>query len=178
MSKLVNLFSRYIIILFAGLGNLFIFYKIFTPLTTKLSAFILNIFTTITLISNTIILPSKTIQIIPACVAGSAYYLLFILNLATPEIKINKRIKIILFSFSSLLILNVARILILSQITNQNLFNILHLVFWYLLSTIFVVAIWFISVKLFQIKEIPFYSDIKFILKYKRHSRKKSKRSK
>ena len=36
-------------------------------------------------------------------------------------------------------------------------------VLWYLGSTLFVIGIWFIEVKLFKIKEIPIYSDIKFL---------------
>lgn len=165
MNKILNLFSRYIIILLAGLGNLFIFYKIFTPLTIKLSALVLGIFSQTQIISNTIIFSSNTIQIIPACVAGSAYYLLFILNLSTPEIKIQKRINIILFSFSTLLILNILRITTLAFLINTEIFTIIHLIFWYVLSTIFVVGIWLFSIKIFSIKKIPIYSDIIFIYK-------------
>ena len=39
-------------------------------------------------------------------------------------------------------------------------FDITHKIFWYSLSILFVVGIWFLEVKLFKIKSIPFYSDI------------------
>ena len=71
----------------------------------------------------------------------------------------------IFVAFASLLILNILRILILSFITlsKPSLFNTTHEVFWYGISTLSVVGIWFAEVKLFKIKQIPFYSDIKFV---------------
>jgi len=119
------------------------------------------------------------IEIIRACVAGSAYYLLFILNLSTPGIKTRKRIKMILLSFAALLFLNIIRIFLLSimLITDStSLFDITHMLFWYILSVAFVLGIWFLEVKLFKIKQIPIYSDLKFI--YNNASLKKSKKSK
>ena len=44
-------------------------------------------------------------------------------------------------------------------------FDITHKVFWYFISTIFVVGIWFIEIKIFKIKEIPFYSDLNLLYK-------------
>ena len=46
---------------------------------------------------------------------------------------------------------------------NSPYFDFTHLLFWYLLSTIFVVAIWFLIVKIYKIKEIPIYSDVMLI---------------
>jgi exosortase/archaeosortase family protein len=119
------------------------------------------------------------IEIIGACIAGSAYSLLLILNLSVPNIKIKQRIKLLLFSFSSLLIINILRIFILSVLFVQGIsfFDITHKLFWYAGSTIFVVAIWFTGIKLFKIKEIPFYSDIKYLLALRKNT-KKTKRSK
>jgi hypothetical protein len=46
-----------------------------------------------------------------------------------------------------------------------NLFDISHKLSWYIGSIILVVGIWFLEVKKFNIKEIPFYSDLKAMLK-------------
>ena len=87
----------------------------------------------------------------------------------------------LLFTFLSLLVLNILRIFFLSLVfvLGASLFDITHELFWYLGSTIFVVGIWFAGVKIFKVKEIPFYSDLKNtgILKYLKKV-KKSKRSK
>ncbi len=102
---------------------------------------------------------------IAACIAGSAYYLLLILNLSTPGIKLKKRISMILWAFSVFLAVNILRIFLLALIfiAGYSWFDITHKLFWYILSTIFVIAIWFIEVRLFKIKGIPFYSDMKFL---------------
>ena len=172
MKNPLKIFIRYLIIVLIAIPNLFIFYFIFTPATVYPVFGLFKIFfKEVLLVGDTFQISNEFfIEIIPACIAGSAYYLLFILNLSIPKIKIKKRVKMILFSFSFLLILNIIRILILSLIfvylpENQNLFNITHKLFWYLGTTIFVVLIWFIEVKAFKIKEIPVYSDIKFLYK-------------
>ena len=107
------------------------------------------------------------IEIIEACVAGSAYYLLFILNLSIPNINLPKRFKLLFISFVSLLIVNIIRIVFLSVVfvTGASWFDIAHKIFWYIGSIIFVLVIWFLEVKYYKIKEIPFYSDLKFIYK-------------
>ena len=108
-----------------------------------------------------------TIELIKACVAGSAYYLLFILNMSVPKIKITKRLKMILFSFITLLIINLLRIFALSvmYVNHVSWFGLAHKLFWYAGSIIFVLLIWFHQVKKYKIKEIPFYSDLKFLYK-------------
>lgn len=156
------IFIRYFLLILAPLGNLAFFYVIFTPLTLYLSYFLINIFFDATISGNYIFFGNNVISMIPACVAGSAYYLLLILNLSTRGILIKKRIALLISSFVSFLILNSIRILLLAVILNysQTYFNSVHLLFWYLLSTIFVVLIWFVHVKIFNIKEIPVYSDL------------------
>ena len=164
-----SIFIRYIILVLVAIPNLYIFYLIFTPLTIYPVFFLLNLFFEASLNGSTIFFNQISIQIIKACVAGSAYYLLLILNLSTPKIKPTKRIKMILLAFASLLILNILRIFLLSifLVSNFSLFNIVHKIFWYLVSIIFVVAIWFAQARLFKIKEIPFYSDLKFLYNLK-----------
>ncbi len=167
--KLRNIFLRYLIIILIALPNLFIFYFIFTPLTIyPLFALFKLFFSNVLLINNSFyILDKFFIEIIPACIAGSAYYLLFVLNLSVPNISIKKRLKMLLFSFTFLWFLNILRIFILSLtfVSESSFFDLTHKLFWYAGATIFVVLIWFIEVKTFKIKDIPIYSDVKFLYK-------------
>ncbi len=170
----LNILLRYFILILVALPGLSIFYFIFTPLTVYPVHFLLGLFFDVALLSKiNILINNVPIELIPACIAGSAYYLLLVLNLSTPKIKLKKRIYAILFSFAAFLILNILRIFILSSlaITGFSYFNVTHTIFWYGFSTIIVVGIWFAEVKIFKIREVPFYSDIKFL--YKRSLLKK-----
>lgn len=157
----VGLSARYALIVLLGLGNLFVFYKIFTPLTSEFVYFILSLFSDASRIGDLIIYNSNLIRLIPACIAGSAYYLLFILIFSTPNIKLMRRLKITLFSFGLLFLLNSLRIVFLIIINQSAYFEYIHLFFWYVLSTIFVVGIWMLSIKIFRIKDIPLYADVR-----------------
>lgn len=173
---ILDIVLRYFILIAVAIPNLWLFYTIFTPLTVYPSSWILGLFYNTIIASGHIIILNNIfpIELIPACIAGSAYYLLFILNLSTREIGLGKRIKILLWAFGSFLALNVLRIILLSSMafSGSSFFDITHIIFWYAISTVFVVAIWFAEVKAFKIKEIPFYSDIVFLYK-KTKSRKK-----
>jgi len=166
MDKIRDVIIRYLILILIALPNLWLFYLIFAPLTLYPVYFLLNIFFDASLIGNMITFDSSSIELIPPCIAGAAYYLLLILNLSTPEIKLKKRIKLIILSFAIFLILNILRIFFLSFLlySGSDFFEITHKVFWYLISTIFVVGIWFFQVKLYKIKKIPFYSDLKYLI--------------
>ena len=178
VKNILNIYVRYLILILVGLPNLWLFYLVFSPLTIYPVYFLLNLFFDATLSGNLILL-NKTfpIEIIDACVAGSAYYLLLILNLAIP-MEIKKRTKMLLASFSGLLGLNILRIFFLSALfaSGNSSFDITHKLFWFLGSTIFVVGIWFAGIKIFKIKEIPIYSDLKNLGLLKKT--KKSKRPK
>lgn len=167
--SILGIFLRYLILVVVAFPSLWIFYFIFTPLTVYPVYFLLNLFFDASLISKTVILIASgvPIEIIGACVAGSAYYFLLILNLTTGKIRTKTRIYMILFSFLVFLIVNILRIFFLSllAISDSLFFDITHILFWYLLSIVFVVGIWFTQVKIFKIKEIPIYSDIKFLYK-------------
>lgn len=164
--SLSNLLTRYILLILLGLGPFFLIYKIFTPLTVYPVYYVLNLFYNATLSETNILINSHTIKIIPACIAGSAYYLLLVLNLTT-KMNIRKRIYSIIYSTLLLLILNITRIIILSVffINSLSFFDLTHKVFWYGLSTVFVVAIWFSQVKIFNIKNIPIYSDLNGLIR-------------
>lgn len=171
--RLKDIFIRYVFLVLIALSNLWLFYAIFAPLTIYPLYFLFSLFFETSLAGNIITLSnSMPIELIGACIAGSAYYLLLILNLSTPEIKFSKRIKMILLAFASLLIINILRIFFLSIMysSGSSWFNFTHELFWYLGSVVFVVAIWFLEVKHFKIKQIPLYSDINFFWKLKKSS--------
>src|SRR3989344_7635602 len=91
---LAYLALRYFILLVLSSFNLIVFYFVFTPLTVYPVYWILSLFNeSVRLIGkNFIYLNGIKIELIGACVAGAAYYLLLIFNLTTP-MKFVKRIK-------------------------------------------------------------------------------------
>jgi len=165
-----DLLVRYVILIIVAFSGLSIFYLIFSPLTIYPVYLLLGVFYSVALEGSSIIIKDISIDLIGPCIAGSAYSLLLILNLATSDIKIKKRIKVLLMSFSLLLLLNIVRIFILSILATKSMFyfNLVHMLFWYILSIVFVVAIWFFMVNKFKIKKIPFYSDLKTLYKLAR----------
>lgn len=167
MKRYLDFIIRYLLIVLVAIPNLYLFYAIFTPLTIYPLYLILSLFFDITLSGSSLILNGFQIHIIDACVAGAAYYLLFALNMAVPGIKIKQRAKLLGFSFLSLLVLNLVRILVLILVLfyGASFFDITHKFFWYFLSTFLVVLIWFAEVKLFKIKQIPFYTDFMYLYK-------------
>lgn len=175
--KVLEIFVRYTIIVLAGLGNLYIFYKILTPATVWTVAIILGIFSEVSVIGTTIIFSLNKIQIVPACVAGAAFYLLFLLSLSTADIKIKKRVYLVFSTLFFLFILNISRILILILFIETPYFETLHWIFWHLVSTIFVVGVWLTAVKVFKIESIPIYSDLRFFFEKTRKKDSPKKKS-
>jgi len=165
--RFLDVFARYFILILVAMPNLYLFYLMFTPLTFYPVYFLLNLFFGASLIGGVILSGQIPIELINACIAGSAYYLLLILNLSIPNIKIRKRIKMVLFAFAFLLVINILRIFLLSTllINGSVFFDLTHKIFWYLFSMLFVVGIWLFEIKIFKIKEIPVYSDLKFLWK-------------
>ncbi len=156
------IFLRYLILLALALFNLYLIYLIATPITIYPVFFILKLFySSVLLKGTTIIFGESAISLISACIAGSAYYLLLLLNLSTPMAPI-KRLKSLSFVLFTFLMLNILRISIFSALFASGFayFDITHRFVWYFGSTIMVVAIWFLSVYLFKIKEVPVYSDM------------------
>lgn len=167
----LDLIVRYFLIFLVGLGNLFIFYKIFFTPTFQGSAYLLGFLGEVTLFTplKLILFNETAINIIDACIAGSAYYLLFILVFSVRNIKFVKRFSILVFSFAIFLLFNIIRIVWMALIAGGEYFKEIHLFFWYFISIILVIGIWFLSVKLFKITSLPVYSDIKFLLKEIKH---------
>jgi len=164
--KSIRIFIRYLIIL-ALMFSLPLIYAVLTPTTIYSSAGLLALLYDIEVRGSIILMGQELgVEIIPACVAGSAYLLLLILNLSVP-MSLKKRAYSLLLSFIILFTLNILRIFLLAILYHKEIpfFDFTHKLFWYVLSTIFVVAIWFLIVKIFSIKEIPVYNDLKFFIK-------------
>jgi len=159
-----SIFARYILLLALAVFMLFYsgFYHFFLKLTIYPVSWLLSLFYDSFVYGNKILVATVGIEIIPACVAVSAYLLLLILNLTT-AMSPKQRVYSLFFSFAALLAANIVRIFILSVFLIKDVayFEIVHRIFWYSLSIIIVVAVWFLSVYLFKIKEIPVYSDFK-----------------
>ena len=160
--EVIELFVRYVILVALGIGNLWVFYFVFTPLTVFPVYWMLYLFGSgVKLLEGNIIFISGIYaEIIPACIAGAAYYLLLILNLSTP-MKLNKRAKSIGFLLGVFLILNISRILFFSAlaINGVGYFDVAHELVWYFGSTIMLVVVWFVNVWVFNIKSVPIYTD-------------------
>jgi len=161
-----SLVLRYLLLILLAFGNLWILGKIFRPLTAYGSYLVLSLFSNAYLNGNIIMFNGLIVELIPACTAASAYYFLLVLNLTTP-MKRETRAKSIIFSLTAFLIINIIRIVVFAVLFywEFSYFDVLHRATWYLLSTIMIIAIWFGTVKIFKIKEIPVYSDVRRILK-------------
>lgn len=161
--ELISLFSRYLLIILLGLANLFVFSFIFSFPTIKFVSFLLSLVGQTANYKEMIVFNTQIIQLIPACICLSAYYLLFILIFSTEGIKFIQRVKILIFSSFIFLVFNVLRIFILVLMLNTPLFNTLHMFLWYFVSTVAVFLIWILDVRLFKIKGIPIYSDFRYL---------------
>ncbi len=169
VTKKINyqeIFIRYTILLALGLLS-FYFYKLIQPITFYSTFGLLNLFYDVEIIENFIAVnQTYFIEIIPSCVAASAYLLLIALNLATPMNK-KQRVYSLGFALFAFFILNLIRISILSVLFVEEylMFDSIHKLSWYLLSTLFVVFIWFASVKITNVTSIPVYTDVKLLRK-------------
>jgi len=158
----IDLIVRYLLLLIIPLGGLFILYKIFTPLTVYPVYFILkSIYNATLLEGNIIFFKGHYAEIIGACVAGAAYYLLLILNLTTP-MHIKKRAKSILFLLISFLVINIIRIIVFGILFTKGYqyFDMAHEMTWYFGSTLIVILVWFSNVYLLKIRAVPIYTDM------------------
>ena len=172
--RTATIFLRYSFILIIALILPYseFFYKFFLLVTIYPANFLLSFFYEASISGNTILINYLAIEIIPACVAVSAYLLLLILNITTP-MNIKKRVISLIFSIFCLLITNILRIFTFSLllIKDYAYYDILHKIFWYSLSILLVVGIWFASVFLFKIRSIPAYSDVSFMIRLIRNKK-------
>ena len=145
-----------------------LFYTIFLPLTIYpvFAAFkLLNFQTSIS--GSSLIVNAQPLAFISACIAPYAYYLILALIMLTKEIKPMTRFKMFLLASILILLANILRIIILTLVLlyhGNNEFELIHISFWYFVSTIYVVLVWILLTKIFKITSIPIYSDFKYLL--------------
>lgn len=147
-----------------------LYYLIFTPLTIYGSYILLALYKPV-IIGDSIFIRNQSFDVVSACIAGFAYFLFFILVLLTKDIKLLKRVKMILFGFGLIYLFNILRISLLVFLSlnfGVDIFEKVHMLFWNLLSGVFVALIWILLVLIFKVKDIPVYSDLKYL--YKRSS--------
>ncbi|MBI5391603.1 pacearchaeosortase [Candidatus Woesearchaeota archaeon] len=126
--------------------------------------------------NNTLVLGNYVFEFVEACIAPSAYYLLWLLVLLTKDILWKKRILITLIGFSLLLLMNVIRIALLVFIAvhyGEEWFDAVHLLVWKLFSGFYVVVVWILLIHVFEIESIPVYSDLQHIYSHSLFLRKK-----
>ncbi|MFH1456300.1 MAG: pacearchaeosortase [archaeon] len=143
-------------------------YYMLNPLTLHVSYYILRLFSEATLLNSSIIIEGITLNFIDACSAGAAFLLLAILVLLTKALSFKKMLKMFVMGSVLIFLMNIVRIEFLILIlTNYglNLFDKIHMVFWRILSTIFVALVWIFMDKYFKLRTIPIYSDIKYLIK-------------
>ena len=173
-----GIFFRYFILLILPLGNLWLFYSIFTPATIYPVYWILHkLVGAQLLVGNVLFIKGYYAEVIGACIAGAAYYFLSILNLSTP-MKPGKRIKSLVFMFATFLILNILRITIFAKLfsVGYRYFDLTHALVWYFGSTVLVVVVWFTNVLLFNINAVPIYTDMSSLFRVAAHKKHKRQR--
>ena len=170
--SLQGMIIRYAILLILAINGLAIIYFVMTPLTIYASFGVMKLFSPEAFITapNIINFAGEQAILVPACIAGAAYYLLLILNLTTPMPR-KTRVSSLIFLLSSFFIINILRIVSFGYlyISGHEFFDLTHSVTWYFGSTSFVIILWFIAVKKYKIKNIPAYTDIKSIILDTRH---------
>ena len=146
---------------FAPLG---LFYLILTPLTLYVSYFLLPFKSQV--VNNSLVIGMNTFEFVKACIAGAAYYLIYILVLLTKDVSFKLRLKLMSLGFLAIFVMNILRILILIYLAveiDYYYFELVHLIFWKFVSVIYVALVWIYLVKRFKIDSIPVYDDLKYL---------------
>ena len=149
----------------------FIPIRIFSFLFTKITviaSYLLLIYHNPAVIGDSILIGSHNFEFVEACIVPYAYYFFWVLCLLTKDIIIKTRIKIIIYGFALIFIMNILRIFIvinLAVVYGDFWFNTVHLFFWKFLSGVYVALVWVIFVFLYKIDSIPIYDDFKELYK-------------
>ena len=165
---------RYLSTIILMVFGLKIVYFLISSLTFNLSYYSLFYYNPTLVSEASFIIGNHKLNFISACTAASAYLLLALLTLTT-DLNLKKSIKVFLLGSVLILIANIIRIdiLIIALIEfGSRTFNTLHLFFWKVLSTVYVVLLWIFLTKIFKIKNIPIYTDFKEIYKIYKESKK------
>lgn len=147
-------------------------YKFFAffivPATFELTIQITKLFLEFDTAGHSLIIGSYWLNFIEACAAVSAYYLLFFLIILTKNISLKKGVLLFFMGAGMIFLLNLARIefLIFLLVTQgYNAFQLIHVILWEVVSTIYVAFTWIFLIYFFRIREIPAYSDLKTLIR-------------
>ncbi|HLC31634.1 MAG TPA: pacearchaeosortase [Candidatus Nanoarchaeia archaeon] len=164
--SILFIFCRYLFLILIALPHLELMYVLATPPTLLTVKLLLSLFYGATAAGTQFNLNGTIIEMVPACIAGAAYYLLLVLNLSIP-LQTPQRAKLLIYTMGGFFLFNIARIVLFAGLLTSyfTLFDLAHKLVWYGGSTLFVILLWFFSLKKLHIKEIPFYTDIKTIRK-------------
>ncbi|MBS3149625.1 pacearchaeosortase [Candidatus Woesearchaeota archaeon] len=128
------------------------------------------------LTSQLLIINDLKLNFITACVATSAYQLLAILILLTKDLSFKKMLNMFIAGSLLVLAVNVIRIIFLSLIFvnyGYDLFEKFHILLWRGAASFIVFFIWITIIKIFKVKTIPIISDVTYLYKMIRKSKKK-----
>ena len=158
-----SIFLRYSLAFIVALLSSYLLF-VLLPVTLYSTYYLLQIFIEPYLVNSTIIINEVSFTIIPACTALLAYILLLELILLTRELTLKLSLKLFFQGALMIFLMNLFRILLLIFVYlnfGKNYFDAIHLIFWHIISTIFVAFVWIFLVEKYKIKSIPIYSDLK-----------------
>ena len=169
--ELSRIVSRYILITLVSIFGFSIFERLLTSPTIHALVGLLKIFyNEIILEGAYIYVNGQGFEITTTCVMGIIYWLLFILVFATAGLKVEKRFCVLAFAWLSVFIFNIMRMLFLVSIAQKPYFNGVHWLFENVIAIILVILVWTATIRLFKIKTVPFYSDLKVLKQELRNS--------
>ncbi len=180
-------FNLILRVFFAFILNPLVWYWIFIWPSIILPYALLKIFGFDVLLSLkdfTIYSGNYALEFVEACVASSAYYLLTLLILMTKDISFKKMLKMFIVGSLLILAMNIFRvvlIIIVLLMFGGSWFDLIHLTFWKLISTLYVFLVWVLLIRWYKVNNIPIYSDVKYLYneaftKNKKNGKKKKKR--
>jgi len=167
MKYILRVYFRLILAIIIIAFGFKILYPIISPLTFYASYYSLFFLNPVLTSSTTFAIGEYSLRFVPACAAASAYLLLIVL-ISLVDLRLKKAVKVFLVGSLLIFIANLIRIDILVFIWikyGSSLFNTLHMFFWRVLASLYVVVLWLLLSKWFKIKDIPIYSDFKRIFK-------------
>ena len=143
--------------------------KIFYTLTIYLPYYLMKLINyQVFIIPPYLITSGNYIRFSEACAAVSAYFLLLLLIVLTKDIKLKNRIKLFLIGSGIIFSVNLIRILFLIFILETkgfDLFQQVHDIIWIFLGSLLVALTWISLISHYNIKSVPIYSDLKYLLK-------------
>jgi exosortase/archaeosortase family protein len=162
MREVYDYLMRYGLVAILGALALEPLYWFLTPLTVQTVKILISTVTSVTLLGETTLyIKGEYISLVPACIAGAAYYLLLICACTIP-LTWKERGKVLGISWGLLFVFNVIRILGTTYLatTGNSLFTVTHAFFWYAGSTVMVILCWILTTTYCKIQTIPFVTDL------------------